>query len=83
MLVKVANSILGSCKRVLSIIVSIFYNKANNPFIKKKFGGGGGNSQSPFIVNVSIMVNALASISTLLKSIRFCCGFVVDWFVVD
>ncbi len=34
-------------------------------------------------MNVSTMANAFASTSTLLKSIKFCCGFVVDRFVVD
>jgi hypothetical protein len=34
-------------------------------------------------VNVFIMANALASILALFKFVRFICGFIVDWFVVD
>jgi hypothetical protein len=34
-------------------------------------------------VNVSIVANALASTSTLFKSVKFCCEFVIDWFVID
>ncbi len=82
MLVKVAKQALGSFRRVLPIIVSISNNKANNPFINTSIGGRG-NSQSPSIVNVSIMVSVVASISTLFKFVKFCCGLVVDWFVVD
>jgi hypothetical protein len=81
MLVKIAKQVLGSHKRILSIVVSISNNKANNPFNNIFFGGG--SSQSPSIVNVSIVANAFASTSNLFKSVKFCCGFVVDWFVID
>ncbi len=81
MLIKIAKQALGSHKRILSIIVSVSDNKANNPFNNIFFGGG--SSQSPSIVNVSIVANALASTSTLFKSVKFCCEFVIDWFVID
>jgi hypothetical protein len=58
------------------------YNNTNNPFIDTFFGREN-NSQSPFIVNVSIVANVFASMLALLKSIKFCCGFLVDKFTVD
>jgi len=57
--------------------VSVSNNNANNPFINTSFGGGGG-SQSPSIVNVYALANALASTLTLLKFIRFLYGNVID-----
>jgi hypothetical protein len=70
MFIRIAIHFLRSCKIVMSIIVSIFNNKENNPFINIFFGGGG-NSQSPFIMNVFAIANALASTSTLLKYVSF------------
>ncbi len=81
MFIDITKQTLGSCRRVLSIIMFVFDNKANNPFINISFGGGG-SLQSPSIVNVSIVASALASTSTLFKSIKFCCEFIVDWFVI-
>jgi hypothetical protein len=82
MLIKIAMQALRSYRKILSIIMFVSDNKANNPFINTFFGGGG-SSQSPSIVNVSIVASAFASTSTLLKFVRFFCGFVVDWFVVN
>jgi hypothetical protein len=56
--------------------MSIFNNKENKPFINIFFGGGG-NSQSPFIMNVFVVANALASTSILLKYVSFFYGNVL------
>jgi hypothetical protein len=58
MFVKIAMQTLGSCKIVMSITITVFNNNTNNPFINTSFGGGG-NSQPPSIVNVSIVANDL------------------------
>jgi len=72
MFIRIAMQALGSCRRILSITISMFDKNANYPFTNTSFGRGG-NSQSPSIVNVSAMANAFASTSTLLKSVKFHC----------
>jgi len=74
--IRIAMQALGSCRSVLSKIVSILDNNANNPFINISFGRGG-SSQTPSIVNVYEVANALVSTSTLFKYVKFHYGFVV------
>ncbi len=82
MLVKIAMQALGFCKRVMSITIFVFDNNTNNPFINTSFRGGG-NSQPPSIMNISIVANAFASTLALLKFVKFRCGFVVEKFAID
>jgi hypothetical protein len=82
MFVKIAMQALGSCRKVMSITVSISNNNINNPCIYTSFGTRG-NSQPPSIMNVSIVANVFASTSALLKVVKCRCGFVVDKFAID
>jgi hypothetical protein len=82
MFVKIAMQALGSCRRVMSITISVSINNTNNPFIYTSFGTRG-NSQPPSIVNVYTVANVFASTSALLKFVKCRCGFVVDKFAID
>jgi hypothetical protein len=82
MLIRIAMQALGSCRGILSINLFVCDNNTNNPFINISFGGGG-NLQSPSIVNVFAMVNALTSTLILFKSVIFHCGFVIDKFAIN